>query len=200
MPPGPRFDDTELKVIRRCHTPERAQRWLDSLAYNWERGGKPTLRTFRGVLRHRRAHCLEGAVAAAGILAQHGFPPLLLCMEARDIDHNLFVFQRRGLWGAVGQSRDPNLRGRMARYKTLRDLVMSYHPYYWNYWTKDETDLTLRGYSLVNLARFRQDWVTAEKDVFFIEKYLYEISYTALWPIPGRRRFISPRRGKLKWV
>jgi hypothetical protein len=200
MPPRFDFNPRERELIRRCSTPERVQRWIDSLKYNWERSGKSTLRSLRRVLRDGRAHCLEGAVAAAALMRQHGYPPLVLCMEARDIDHNLFVFKRDGLWGAVAQSRDPNLRGRMTRYASLRDLVMSYYPYYWNYWTKDQTDLTLRGFSLVNLDRFRQDWVTSDKDLFFIEKYLYEVPYTALFPIPGRRKFVSPKRGKIKWL
>lgn len=194
------FNARELELIRRLDTPEKVQWWLDGLRYNWERGGKETLGSFRRVLKTGRAHCLEGAVAAAAILRQHGYPPLLLCMEARDIDHNLFVFQRRGLWGAVAQSRDPNLRGRMARYRSIRDLVMSYYPYYWNYWTKDVTELTLRGFAKVNLARFRENWATSEKDLFFIERHLYTIPYSALFPISGRRRYVSPRHGKLKWV
>ena len=198
--PRVELTEKEREIVRRCDTPEKVQRWLDGLRYNWERRGKATLRSFRRVARDRVAHCLEGAVAAAAIMRQHGYPPLLLCMEARDIDHNLFIFQRRNLWGAVAQSRDPNLRGRMARYKTLHELVMSYYPYYWNYWTKDHTDLTLRGFAKVNLGVFRQDWITSEKDLFFIEDYLYKIPYVTLFPVPGRRRFISPRRGKLRWV
>src|SRR6187551_2789948 len=91
----------ELKVLKRCSTPERTQTWLDSLKYNWEKDGKSTLKSFRRVVRHGNAHCLEGALAAAAICAHHGHPPLLLCMEARDIDHNLFVYRRRGRWGAL---------------------------------------------------------------------------------------------------
>lgn len=34
----------------------------------------------------------------------------------------LFLFERNGLWGAVGRSRDPGLHGRKPRYKRLRDL------------------------------------------------------------------------------
>jgi hypothetical protein len=195
-----RFTSEEQRILKRCSTPERTQKWINALAYNWERDGKSTLKSFRRVARERNAHCLEGALCAAAILSQHGFPPLLLCMEARDIDHNLFVYRQRGRWGAVAQSRDENLRSRPPEHRTLRDLVLSYHPYYWNYWTKDLTDLTLRGFALVDLRRFRGDWVTSEADPTYIEDYLWKIRYEAIWPVLGRRRFVSPRRGKLRWV
>jgi hypothetical protein len=194
------FTAAELKVLKRCSTPERTQAWLDGLKYNWERDGKSTLKSFRRVVREGNAHCLEGALAAAAICSYHGDPPLLLCMEARDIDHNLFVYRRRGKWGALAQSRDENLRSRPPVHRTLRDLVLAYHPYYWNYWTGDRTDLTLRGFALVDLRRFKRDWVTSEQDPPYIEDHLWKIRYEAIWPIPGRRRFVSPRRGKLRWV
>ena len=46
--------------------------------------------------------------SAAVILEQHGFPPLVLSFESIDeLDHVLFVYQRRGRWGSVARSRDP---------------------------------------------------------------------------------------------
>jgi hypothetical protein len=198
----PAFTEEETRILKRCNTPEKTQAWIDGLKYNWERDGQSTLKSFRRVVRHRNAHCLEGALTAAAICAQHGDPPLILCMEARDIDHNLFVYRRRGKWGSLAQSRDPNLRSRPPVHATLRDLVLAYHPYYWNYWTKDQTDLTLRGFALVDLRKVagRRDWVTSEDDPSYIEDHLWRIRYDAIWPIPGRRRFVSPRRGKLRWV
>lgn len=195
------FTPEERALLRRCATPAKVQGFLDSLRYNWERDGKSTLKSFRRVVREKNAHCLEGAVTAAAMLAQHGHRPLLLCMEARDIDHNLCVFRQRGKWGAVAQSRDATLRGRPARFRTLRDLVLSYYPYYWHYFTKDHTDLTIRGFALVDLSRYpAKRWVTSEADPTFIEDHLWGLTYTALWPTPGRTAFVSPRKGKLRWV
>lgn len=194
------FTADEAKILKACSTPERVQTWLDGLKYNWEKDGKSTLKTFRRIVKEKNAHCLEGAVVAAAMLSQHGYKPLLLCMEARDIDHNLFVYKKNGKWGSIAQSRDPNLRGRAPKFKTLRDLVLAYHPYYWNYWSRDETDLTLRGFALVDLGRFKQDWVTANADPLYIEEYLYSLTYEAIWPREGRTHFISPRKGKLRWV
>ena len=58
------------------------QRWLNALPYNVEDGGE-TLRTFRGVVAHGTAHCLEAALFAAVVLEQHGSPPLLLSFESQ---------------------------------------------------------------------------------------------------------------------
>ena len=45
-------------------------------------------------MRHWSAHCLEGALTAATILEQHGYPPLLLDLESQDkLDHVLFLLR-----------------------------------------------------------------------------------------------------------
>jgi len=105
-PPLEVFTRREREMVESHRTPERVQRFLSRLSYNWERGGA-TLRSFREVLRRREAHCLEAALTAAVILEQHGHPPLLMSLESQDrLDHVVFVFQRRGLWGSVARSRD----------------------------------------------------------------------------------------------
>ena len=51
-----------------------------------------TKRTFRGVVAHHTAHCLEAALTAAVILEQHGFPPRVMSLESIDkLDHVVFV-------------------------------------------------------------------------------------------------------------
>ena len=93
-----------------------------------------------------------------------------------------------------------NLIGREPIYRTLWDLVMSYFPFYWNYWTGDRQDLTLRGYATMKLERFCRDWVTAEEDLWFIEDYLYGIPYRALFPRRQRRLYLSTREQKIVWL
>jgi len=182
------FTEEEATIINRCDNPEKAQAFLNELEYNYE----DTAHSFRGVVRNKKANCLEGALAAASILSLHGYPPIILCMEARDMDHNIFVFRQEGRIGSVAKSRDDNLLGRLPKYWTHRQLVMSYYPYYYNLFTQDRNDLTLRGYALLNLGEFYQNWITAEEDLLFIEKRLYEIRYRALFPIDGKRFYYSP--------
>src|SRR4029079_6174442 len=93
------FTNTEWKLIQRLRTPAQVQRYLTEMPYNWERSGE-TMRSFREVVKRNEAHCLEAAVAAAVILEQHGYPPLLLDIESVDLlDHVIFVFQEKGKWG-----------------------------------------------------------------------------------------------------
>src|SRR3989304_8509941 len=97
------FRPKEWALIRRLRRPRQVHAFLRRLPYNWEKTGD-TLRTFRGVVRHWQAHCLEAALAAATILEQHGYPPLLLDLESKDnLDHGPFLFRHPGRWGSVAK-------------------------------------------------------------------------------------------------
>jgi hypothetical protein len=163
------FTAAERRVIERLTTPLAVQRFLNSLPYNTEPApGRATLRSFRGVIRHGTAHCLEAALAAAVIMEQHGFPPLVLSFESIDeLDHVIFVYQRRGRWGSVARSRDPGLHGRRAVFATPRALALSYvDPY---------VDFTGRvtGYAVVDLRTMGDyDWRVSDRNVWKVERML----------------------------
>jgi hypothetical protein len=171
-PPLSAFTAAERRVIRRCPTPAAVQRFLNGLAYNDEPPpGGATLRSFRGVVRAGAAHCMEAALAAAVILEQHGFPPLVLSFESIDeLDHVLFVFQRGGRWGAIGRSRDPGLHGRKAVFRTARDLALSYVEPYIDYHGR------ITGYTVVNIAELLggYDWRLADTNVWKAERVLLD--------------------------
>jgi hypothetical protein len=175
------FTREELRVIGQNRTPEEVQRFLRDLPYNWERGGE-TLRSFRQVVRHNTAHCLEAALVAAVILEQHGYPPRVLSFESKDgIDHVIYVFKRRGRWGSVARSRDAGLHGRKPVFRGIRDLVWSYFDPY--------VDFTGRitGYQVVDLrALGRYDWRLAPTNMWKVENYLLEIPHRQL-PSSDRR-------------
>jgi hypothetical protein len=88
----------ERRLVERLRTPLAVQRYLNALPYNTEPPpGRATLRSFRGVVRHHTAHCLEAALFAATVLEQHGYPPLVISFESIDeLDHVIFVYQKRG--------------------------------------------------------------------------------------------------------
>ncbi len=173
------FNAVERSVLRRLSTPERIQRFLDTdVSYNKEPHG-PTCRSPRLVLRDRLAHCMEGALLGAAALRFHGFPPLLLDLEAvRDDDHVLALYRQRGHWGAIAKSNYAGLRFREPVYRTTRELVMSYFEHYYNL----AGEKTLRGYSRpVNLSRFDSlNWMTAETDLWVIAQHLCDIPHTPL--------------------
>jgi hypothetical protein len=165
----PAFTARERRIIRRLRTPSLVQRYLNNLPYNTEPPpGRATLRSFRGVVRHHTAHCLEAALAAAVILEQHGYPPLLLSFESIDeLDHVLFVYRQRGRWGSIGRSRDPGLHGRRPVFPTPRALALSYvDPY---------IDFTGRitGYTVVDLRVMGDyDWRLSDRNVWKVERML----------------------------
>src|SRR4026208_2532944 len=98
------FTQRDWRIIQSLVEPAQVQRYFTNMPYNWEREGG-TLRSFREVVKQNEAHCLEAAVGAAVILEQHGSPPLLLDIESWDLlDHVIFVFQDRGLWGSIARS------------------------------------------------------------------------------------------------
>ncbi len=180
---------SEIRQLRRLDSPEKIQEFLDSLPYNYDTDPH-TCFSPRLVLRHGRAHCLEGALLAAAAFRLAGRPPLLVDLAAvRDDDHVLAVFREGRCWGAVAKSSYSGLRYRDPVYRTLRELVMSYFPHYYN----PRGEKTLRAYSRpVNLARFdRLGWMSSEEDVWYIPEYLAGIPHIRLFT-PAQLRRITP--------
>jgi hypothetical protein len=139
-------------------TPSRIQDFVSSLRWNAETAG-PTARSVAEVLRHREAHCVEGAFVAAAALWLAGEPPLVMDMGAArgDVDHVVALFRRGRSWGAISKSNSPFLRYRDPIYRSLRELTLSFFPQYVKKRRK-----TLRTYSVaVDLRRYDPAlWVT----------------------------------------
>ncbi|MEK6323887.1 MAG: hypothetical protein AABN33_19760 [Acidobacteriota bacterium] len=166
------FTRREWQIIQSHRTPELVQRFLRTIPYNHELDGE-TCYSFRRAMRENRAHCLEGALAAAVILEQHGYPPILMSIESQDqLDHVLLVFKRNGQLGSVARSRDIGLHGRKPLFRTLRDLVMSYfEPYI------DKTG-RVTGYAVASLYQLgNYDWRFSMRNVRKVERYLQEIPH-----------------------
>jgi hypothetical protein len=165
------FSARERRLIARLGTPLAVQRYLNRLPYNPEPHGRATLRSFRGVVRHGCAHCLEAALFAAVVLEANGYPPLVLSFESvDDLDHVIFVYRQRGRWGSVARSRDPGLHGRKAVFATPRALALSYFDPYVDFSGR------LTGYAVVNLAAAmgRYDWRLGDTNVWKVERMLLE--------------------------
>jgi len=168
-PPLAAFTPAERRLLRRLTTPSRVQQYLNALPYNTEPPpGRATLRSFRGVVRHGTAHCLEAALAAAVILEQHGYPTLVLSFESIDeLDHVLFVYQRAGRWGSVARSRDPGLHGRRPVFRTARALALSYVDPYVDFSGR------ITGYTVVDLRVLEgYDWRLSSRNVWKVERML----------------------------
>jgi hypothetical protein len=187
---GLRFTAAERRLIARLRTPTLVQRFLNSLPYNTEPPpGRATLRSFRGVVRHRTAHCLEAALSAAVILEQHGYPPLVISFESIDeLDHVIFVYRRRGRWGSVARSRDPGLHGRKPVFATPRALAASYMDPY--------VDLTGRitAFTVVDLRIMGEyDWRLSKNNVWKVERMRLDTPHTPLHMPEARFRSFRAR-------
>jgi hypothetical protein len=188
IPDRAAFTRAERALVERLRTPRAVQRWLTALPYNWEKGGE-TLRSFRGVVRLGTAHCLEAALAAAVVLEQHGFPPLLLSFESQDkLDHVLFAFREDGWWGSVARSRDPGLHGRKPVFPSPRRLAASYMDAY------VDGSGRITGYAVADLRDLGDyDWRLSPRNVWKVEKWLIDYPHRRL-PMPEARYRRALRR------
>ena len=185
------FNARERAIFQRLSSPEKIQRFLDE-EVTYDPG--ENCRSPRRLLRERRGHCVEGALLASTALRLNGDPPLVLDMEAsKDDDHDVAIFQRFGLWGAIGKSNYSGLRYREPVYRNVRELVMSYFEHYFN----PRGERSLRGYSRpINLKRFDSTgWHVSEEDPWHIPIYLTEITHTPLLPrkVVSRLTKLDPR-------
>jgi hypothetical protein len=183
------FSPQERRLVARLRTPRDVQHYLNQLPYNQEPHGRATLRSFRGVIRHGCAHCLEAALFATVVLEAHGYAPTLLSFESIDqLDHVIFVYRVRGRWGAIARSRDPGLHGRRPVFASARALAQSYiDPYV------DDTGRVI-GYAVVDLAKEmgNYDWRLATTNVWKVERMLLDYPHHRL--PSSDRRFLALRK------
>jgi len=195
---------TERRLIARLTTPRKVQRFLNDLPYNTEPHGRATLRSFRGVVTHGCAHCLEAALFAAVVLERHGYPPLVLSFESIDhLDHVIFVYQHRGRWGSIARSRDPGLHGRKPVFSSPRALALSYADPYVDFTGR------VKGYAVVDVAKEMgtYDWRFADTNIWKVERMLLEYPHHKIKTSDPRTRWLRKRyrafwkkHGKLKPV
>jgi hypothetical protein len=185
----------EGDVLCALRTPQDIQHFIVGLHANFEEEGD-TLRSVRGVLRHRQAHCIEAAFTAACALWLQGLPPLLLDLTAKgDSDHVIAVFKRGTGWGAISKSNHVWLRWRDPVYRSPRELVMSYFHEYTNKQNK-----TLRSYSLpVDLRRFpNKMWVTNEEDCWDVGAALCDVRHFRILTRAQERRLLPRDETELR--
>lgn len=170
----------ERKVLKTLSSPAKIQDFLNALEYRVV-GDNETCSSPRTVLKERKAQCIEGAMFAAAALRFHGYPPLIVDLEASptDLDHVIAVFQINGYWGALSKTNHGILRYREPIYRSIRELVISY---FHEYFLQTTGAKTLRNFSRpINLSKFdKQSWETTTENIWFIPEYLITIPHTPL--------------------
>jgi hypothetical protein len=192
LPTKEDFTKREWDIIQSCPTPERVQQFLRSIPYNRELDGG-TCYSFRRMVRENKAHCLEGALAAAVIMEQHGYPPVVVSIESQDkLDHVLLLFKRNGRIGSVARSRDIGLHGRKPVFRSVRDLVMSYYDAYIDHTGR------ITGYGVASLYELASyDWRFSMRNVWKVEHYLQDIPHHPIHS--SRARYERVRRRYLEF-
>lgn len=180
----------EHRVFTRLDTPQKIQDFLDRLPVNFSLDGD-TAMSPRSVLNARMAHCAEGAVFAAAVLAYHGRPPLLMDIRAlpSDQDHIIALFREQGLWGAISKTNHAILRWRDPIYASARELAMTYAHEYCLPGGKKSMLSFSKPFSLARYAP--RSWVVAPEDLDWL---LVELDTSPHLPIAPRHALRKRRR------
>ncbi len=175
---------SEFALLQRLSTPQKIQTFLNAIPINHEVGGE-TIHSVRSVLRHRRAHCIEGAMFAACALWVQGEPPLVMHLDCSlsDYPHVVALFRRGIYWGAISKTNGAPLRYRDPIYRSLRELALSYFHEYSN----RRGHKTLRSYSCsFDMRRIDpEEWVMATKSCWATHDRLTDLRH---YPLISRRQ------------
>ena len=178
---------SEERIFKRLKTPQRIQDYLDTLPMNFESKGE-TCMSPREVLHQRVAHCFEGALLAASVLAYHGLPPLLLDLQtiSEDEDHVVALFRQHDHWGAISKTNHAILRWRDPIYRSVRELAMSYfHEYV--LWNNGKKSLLAHS-APFELRRFApEQWITAKENLFWLAETLDDSRHFPIVPKKNKR-------------
>ena len=154
----------EFKAFKQLTSPSKVQDFLDTFPVNFELQGD-TCRSPLLTLKHKEAHCMEGALVAAAAFWYHGAPPLLLDLKTtkKDESHVVALFKQGDTWGAVSKTNHAVLRYRDPIYKTVRELALSY----FNEYFTDDGVKTLRSFlGPFSLLQYENDWLTSPEDLW----------------------------------
>ena len=180
----------EQRLFARLDTPQKLQTFIDRLPANFEPDGD-TIMSPRRLMKARVAHCAEGALFAAAVLAFHGKPAWLMDIQSlpSDHDHVVTLFKERGLWGAISKTNHAILRWRDPIYRSPRELAMSYAHEYCLPGGKKSMLAFSKPFSLARFAPKR--WVIATEDLDWL---LEELDDSPHVPVAPRAALRSRRR------
>ena len=191
----------QYRLLRKLSTPQKINAYLATLPPNYEKGGE-THRSVYAALEAKKAHCIEAALIAAAALWIAGGEPLLVDLRSDkgDYDHVLALYRVNDYWGALSKSNHATIRSRAPVYKTQRELVMSY---FHEWFPERGTDKhapgtrTLRSYSKpLNMKKFGTEWITSDKDLWWLDKELNKLPHYAVAPTKNLR--LVPKADKME--
>ena len=163
------------RLVDGLDTPEKIQNFIDlEIEYDPDRED----RSVEEVIADRKGECYNGALLATLCLLNQGVKASILEMLAREDDeHILCVYDKKGKFGAIAQSKFLGLKGRNPMYDTIRDLVVSYKEFYFAW----DGRFSLESYTNpIALEKYNMKWVYDPKTVVRMARDLRRSKHVAL--------------------
>lgn len=175
------------RLFLRLNSPTKLQDHLDRLPVNFEVSGETNFSPI-DVFSKNSAHCFEGAVFAAAVLAFHDHKPLLMDFATayNDEDHTVALFKESRKWGALSKTNHAVLKFRDPIYSSTRELAMSFfHEYY--LWDGRKS---LRAYSLpFDVSKYAPEtWITSHGSLDWLMQAVSKTRYFPVVPKNFERR------------
>lgn len=177
----------ESKFLQKLNTPNKIQDYLDSIPFNYEKGGQ-TVMSPVNVLKEKKAHCIEGALLASVALWLSKRDPIIINLKVnnkKDFDHIITIYKENGYYGSISKTNHNVLRWRDPVYKSIRELIMSY---YHEYFLTSNGEKTLLGYTKpINLKKFGTKWITRTDNLWDIAEKIYDTKIIEIVPKENKK-------------
>lgn len=183
------FPSDQQQLIDSLNTPDKIQQFIDSeITYDPDRED----RSVQQVLADKMGECYNGALLATVCLLNQGIESSIIELLARqDEEHILCVYKQNNKFGAIAQSKMLGLKSRHPIYTSIRDLVISYMEFYFDF----DGRLTLSSHTdWFDLSPYNLRWLSDSQTVVQIGKDLRQAPHQ---PLVGESEpffYVSPKR------
>lgn len=188
----------ESKFLQKLNTPNKIQDYLDSIPFNYEKGGQTVMSPIN-VLKEKKAHCIEGALLASVALWLSKREPIIISLKVKnrnDYDHIITIYKENGHYGAISKTNHNVLRWRDPVYKSIRELIMSY---YHEYFLTSNGEKTLLGYTKpINLKKFGTKWITRTDNLWDIAEKIYDTKIIEIVPKENKKFIRKANKTEIK--
>jgi hypothetical protein len=145
------------EVIKKVNTPELAKRYLTEYLSLKEAelnyGKEDYIASFKQIHEKGCDDRDGGALAAATLLHDDGYPPLMLCMFKKwdSLEHHgrhpVFIYRANGKWGTLGIN---EWDCHFPQYSSLEEIVKNY---------------SMKKVNVINIEEQYLDWIDSDRDM-----------------------------------
>ena len=142
------------EVIRRVQTPNGARDYILRYLRPRERDNGRHYYSFRQIHNGFPVDCTEGAVAAAALLSDNGYPPYIMHIKEKRTEkssHVLYIYKENGKFGSLGINFSDN---NAPQFETLEGLAR---------YIAGGLNMQYDGYKIADLRFFFPDYIWGEE-------------------------------------